>query len=80
MARGWESKSIEQQQAEREDQGKPARPPLSHEQQERNRRHQGLLLVRERLRQQLARANNPRHQQMLQQALSDLETQLADFE
>jgi hypothetical protein len=80
MARGWESKSIEQQQAEREDQSKPARPPLSSEEQERNRKYQGLLLARERLRQQIEVARNPRHQQMLQRAISDLEAQLADFE
>ena len=80
MARGWESKSVEQQQEERFEQRKVARPAVSAEQQERDRRREGLALSRRRLAQELAAATNPRHRQMLQEALADLDRQLAVLE
>lgn len=80
MARGWESKSVEQQQAEMPERGKPARPPLSPEQQERDRKRQGLLLSRTRMSRQLEAAENPRHRQMLRQAIAELDRQLSSFE
>jgi hypothetical protein len=76
MARGWESKSVEQQQ-EASIERKTARAPLSPEEQKRNRRREGLLLSRERLTQQLQAASNPRHRQMLEQAIAELERQLS---
>lgn len=79
MARGWESKSVEQQQEERSEQRKDARPFVSAEQQEHNRKREGLALSRKHLTQQLAAASNPRHRQMLEQALADLDRQLASF-
>ena len=80
MARGWESKSIEQQQAEMSEQRQTSRPRLSPAEQERNRKREGLLLSRERLTQQLEAAANPRHRQMLEQAVAELDRQLASFE
>lgn len=80
MARGWESKSVEQQQEERLEQGKSARPVVSAEQQERNRTREGLALSKKRLIQQLEAASNPRHRQMLVEALAELDRQLALFE
>jgi hypothetical protein len=79
MARGWESKSVEQQQEDRREQPKGSRPVLSVEQQERNRKREGLALSRKRLAQQLEAASNPRHRQMLAAALADLDRQLASF-
>jgi hypothetical protein len=79
MARGWESKSVEQQQQERLEQRRHVRPVLSTEQQERNRKREGLALSRKRLTQQLEAASNPRHRQMLEEALADLDRQLASF-
>jgi hypothetical protein len=79
MARGWESKSVEQQQEERLEQRTAARPAASAEQQERNRKREGLLLSRKNLGQQLDVATNPRHRQMLQLALAELDRQLASF-
>lgn len=79
MARGWESKSVEQQQEERAERGKSLRPPISPAEQESNRKREGLLLSRERLTQQLKSAANPRHRQMLEQALAELDRQLADL-
>jgi hypothetical protein len=77
MARGWESKSVEQQQAEMAESRKPARPPLSPEEQERHRRLQGLVLSRKRLTQQLEAATNSRHRQMLAQAIAEVDRQLS---
>jgi len=79
MARGWESKSVEQQQEEMSEQRKTVRAPISPKQQQRNRKHEGLLLSRQRLTQQLQAASNPRHRQMLEQALAELDSQLASF-
>ncbi len=76
MARGWESKSVEQQQAEMAESRKPVRPPLSSEEQERDRKRQGLLLSRKRLMQQLEAATNSRHRQMLAQAIAEVDRQL----
>jgi hypothetical protein len=77
MARGWESKSVEQQQAEMAESRKPAPPLLSPEQQERDRKRQGLVLSRKRLRQQLGAATNSRHRQMLAQAIAEVDRQLS---
>ena len=79
MARGWESKSIEQQQEERLAQRNTAHAPLSAEDQQRNRKREGLLLSRERLSQQLKKASNSRHRQMLEQAIAEVDRQLASI-
>jgi hypothetical protein len=39
-----------------------------------------LLLSRGRLTQQLQAASNPRHRQMLEQAIAELDSQLSSFE
>ena len=80
MARGWESKSVEQQQEEMSEQRKSIRPAISPEQQQRNRKREGLLLSRKRLAQQLQAADNPRHRQILEQAIAELDSQLSSFE
>jgi hypothetical protein len=80
MARGWESKSVEQQQEELADQRKPTRAPVAPEEQQRARKREGLLLSRQRLTQQLQAACNSRRRQMLEQALVELDRQLASFE
>ncbi len=79
MARGWESKSIEQQQEEMADQRKPRGAPIPKDQQKLNRDRDGLLLSRQRLTQQLSTATNPRHREMLQQSIAELDQQLASF-
>jgi hypothetical protein len=80
MARGWESKSVEQQQEVMAEQRKPLRAPISPDEQQRNRKGEGLLLSRSRLIQQLQAARNPRHRQMLEQAIAELDRQLLSFE
>jgi hypothetical protein len=79
MARGWESKSVEQQQADREQTGS-VRPELSPAQKERNRQRDGLQLSRQRLLQQIQSSTHPRHRQMLEQSLTEINRQLALFE
>jgi hypothetical protein len=80
MARGWESKSVEQQQEERAASRGPMRAPLSAKEQERGRKRDGLLLSRQRLIQQLQTAVNPRHRQILTESLAEINKQLASFE
>jgi hypothetical protein len=79
MARGWESKSVEQQQEERSEQRRPLRASISAGEQQRNRKREGLLLSKERLSQQLIAAVNPRHRQMLEQALAELDSRLSSL-
>jgi hypothetical protein len=79
MARGWESKAVEEQQAQAVSNPGPAKPPLTPAQIANQRRKQGLLLSRRRVLQQLQAAQNPRHRELLQKALADLDTQLAQL-
>src|SRR6202521_5504390 len=79
MARGWESKSVEQQQEEMSEPRKTVRAPVSSDEQQRNRKREGLLLSRKRLTQQLHAAGTPRHRQMLEQAIAELDRQLSSF-
>jgi hypothetical protein len=77
VARGWESKSVEEQQAEAAATPRSAKPPLTPAQLASQRQKQGLLLSRQRVLQQLEAAQNTRHRQLLQKALEDLDAQLA---
>ena len=77
MARGWESKSVEQQQAEAVSARSPAMPPLTPAQIASQRRRQGLMLSRQHVLQQLEAAHNPRHREILESALADLDAQVA---
>jgi len=76
VARGWESKSVEDQQAQAATPA-PKRPRLSPQQQESERQKQSLLLSRQRIIQQLQAATHPNHQAMLKAALAELDTQLS---
>lgn len=80
MARGWESKSVEQQQAEMADPSKSAGPRLSLAQQKLNRQREGLLLARKRLAHQLQATTHAQHRQMLERALAEIDQQLSSFE
>lgn len=80
MARGWESKSVEQQQAEMGDQPRSSRQPLSSAQQKLNRKREGLLLSRTRLVRQLEVATQAGHRRMLEQAIAEIDRQLTDCE
>jgi hypothetical protein len=77
VARGWESKSVEEQQSQAASSPSPANPPLNPAQIASQRQKQGLLLSRQHILQQLEAAQNPRHREILQSALADLDRQLA---
>jgi hypothetical protein len=80
MARGWESKSVEQQQEELKDRNRPAGPRLLPAQQKLIREREGLLLVRKRLTERLQATMHARRRQMLEQDLAEIEKQLSSFE
>jgi hypothetical protein len=80
MARGWESKSVEQQQAEMVNPSKSGGPRLSPAEKELNRKREGLLLSRKRLSQQLQDSSRPQHRQMLEQAIAEIDKQLSSFD
>jgi hypothetical protein len=77
MARGWESKSVEAQQAEAGEKPSAARSRLSPEEAADRRRREGLRLSRQRITQQLATVQNPHHRKMLQDALAELDRKLS---
>jgi hypothetical protein len=76
MARGWESKSVEQQQEQTKSFRGRKGKQLTPEQIAAHQRLRGLELSRQRILQQLDRATNPQHRKMLESALADLDLQL----
>jgi len=80
MARGWESKSVEDQigaaEAERE---MRARRVLSTEQREENEHQQSLLLSQALLRSRLKAARDARYRAQLKMALEQVEAQLREI-
>ena len=79
MSRGWESKSVEEQQAEATRPRGEAKPHLTPEQAARKRAKESLLLSRNGVLQQLQSTRNSRHKQMLEAALADLDAKLAQL-
>ena len=77
MARGWESKAVEEQQAEARSKPDSVKVRLEPAQVAKEKERQGLLLSRQRVLQQLQAAQNSFHRKMLEAALGDLEAQLA---
>ena len=65
VARGWESKSVEAQQAEATDKSAIRKPPMSPEAAARWREKESLRLSRQRVLQQLEASQNPRHRKQL---------------
>jgi hypothetical protein len=80
MARGWDSKSVEDQigdaQAEKDARSKPFMSPDEREQQTRK---QSLLLSRSQILGRLKVAQNARYRAQLQAALMHVETKLKEF-
>jgi hypothetical protein len=80
MARGWESKSVEQQMDEaREHTAAPAHP-LAPEETARKGEADALRMSRARVVQQLEACRNARYETMLRAALADLDARLAALE
>jgi division protein CdvB (Snf7/Vps24/ESCRT-III family) len=76
MARGWESKSVEEQQAEAAVQKQPAKAKISSQEATLLRKLEGLRLSRQHVLQQLSKAGDQRLRQILEQALADLDRQI----
>ena len=76
MSRGWESKSVEEQQSQA-DAPKPTPEPTGAEAAERKRRLQALELQRERILSE--RTSNPHRRSALAYALADIEEKLAEL-
>lgn len=77
MARGWESKSVEEQQAEFTKSNPGTSKKKSPIEQERARQIRTLQLTRLYIQQQLERSQNERHKQMLTQEIQHLDKQIA---
>jgi hypothetical protein len=80
MARGWESKSVESQIESVENSNDQESSEAEVEDGDLRRRRKALQLSRSRVLQQLQVSQNPRHREMLNQALADLEAQLAELQ
>ena len=76
MARGWESKAVEDQIAAAEERKAAARDVRGPDELERESRRQGLLLSRAKIAGDLERARDERHRTALQQALDYIDTQI----
>jgi hypothetical protein len=75
MARGWESKSVESQQADRQDRAALA-PALAPDETARLERRRTLELARARAAADLEAAVRPAHRAMLEAAIRTLDEQL----
>jgi hypothetical protein len=75
MARGWESKSVEEQQSAANTQVE-SKQRLTPEQAARQQQREAIELSRRRVVQQLDEVQNPRHRQMLETALAELDERL----
>jgi hypothetical protein len=76
VARGWESKSVEGRQADASEKPAPGRPRLSAAEAAHRRELENLRLSRQRVIQQLKASQNPRHRQLLEEALAALDGKL----
>jgi len=78
MARGWESKSVEDQidMAERRRTAAPAKP-ISAAALDIVRKREGLMLSRIHVVREMENARNPRYKEVLTKALSALDNQIA---
>ena len=76
MARGWESKSVEEQQSAASTQVE-SKQRLTPQQAAQKQERDAIGLSRQRVLQQLQEVQNPRHREMLEIALSELDQRLA---
>jgi len=77
MARGWESKSVEDQVAEAEAAKQArAKPHLTEQQRANETERQSLLLSRAQVVSRLKLATNPRYRTQLESALKELDAKL----
>ena len=80
MARGWESKSVEAQQAEASEQSSKTRARrLSPEEAAQARERENLRLARQRVLQQIESSEDERHRNLLRQSLAAVDEKLRKF-
>ena len=81
MARGWESKSVEEQISAAEDrEAARSKRELSAQQIEWKKKKEGLLLERSRLTREMQKAHKRRYLVLLERALTHVEQELAKLE
>ena len=84
MARGWESKSVEdqinQRNAETDAAGKTKLSPLSPAEVQRRIKREGILLARSRTVTTLESTRDARYRALLERTLAHLDSQLADLD
>lgn len=81
MARGWESKSVEEQMDAAESRkAAAAQPKLSEVQLRIQRERESIELSRGRILRELEAARHPRHREQLSQALSFLDERLSKLQ
>jgi hypothetical protein len=78
MARGWESKAVESQQEDAASRQRSGAAPLSPADGQRRSEQATLMLARTKALTDLQHACIPAHRAMLEQAIADLDRQLAD--
>ncbi len=77
MARGWESKFVEEQMAERRPaSGVPHGPLITPQERQELRQRRSLEMSLARVRNDLSRCRDPRYRAMLEAARADLEAKL----
>jgi hypothetical protein len=76
MARGWESKNVEDQQEQAKMATTGTKMQIDPQEQERNRKKRGLELAMAKINTDIANARDERHKQMLESAKADLDRQL----
>lgn len=76
MARGWESKAVEDQIAAAEERKRGLQPLRTAAELERDSRRQGLLLSRAKILNDIEHAHDARHRAALQQALEYIDAQI----
>ena len=80
MARGWESKAVESQmEASRSSREESPKQRSTPERAEAQRRKHTLSLARNHLQHQLQVSEHPRHRQMIENALADVDRQLSEL-
>jgi hypothetical protein len=80
MARGWESKAVEDQIASAEDQKRASGLALTPAERERASKRQTLMLIRTKIVHDLENARNDRHRATLQDALRALDQQIGQID
>jgi hypothetical protein len=76
MARGWESKSVEEQQAAAATKVE-SKQRLTPQEAAQKQARKAITLSKKRVLKELESVQNPRHRKMLEGALADLDSQLA---